>query len=100
MVRRIKASAVGAKSEEPPSEGLTALTRSEAVSWGEKQSVIAADAFFRSGDARARSRRRVGERAEQDGFVEKRNAEQDGLVAKRETLVENMRRSLRTWYVA
>ena len=96
---RIKASAVGAKSEEPPSEGLTALTRSEAVSWGEKQSVIAADAF-RSGDARARSRRRVGERAEQDGFVEKRNAEQDGLVAKRETLVENMRRSLRTWYVA
>jgi hypothetical protein len=96
---RRKASTVGAKSEEPPSEGLTALARSEAVSWGEKQSVIAADAF-RSGDARARSRRRVGERAEQDGFVEKRNAEQDGLVAKRETLVENMRRSLRTWYVA
>ena len=97
MVRggRIKASAVGAKSEEPPSEGLTALTRSEAVSWGEKQSVIATDAF-RSGDARARSRRRVGERAEQDGFVEKRNAEQDGLVEKRETLVENMRRSLWT----
>ena len=38
------------------------MTRSEAVSWGEKQSVIAAEAFFRSGDARARSRRRVGER--------------------------------------
>ena len=85
---------MGAKREEPPSEGLSA------VSWGEKQSVIAADAF-RSGDARAREVSSTrGERAEQDGFVEKRNAEQDGLVAKRETSVENMRRSLRTWYVA
>ena len=50
IYRLVNASAVGAKSEEPPSEGLTALARSEAVSWGEKQSVIAADAF-RSGDA-------------------------------------------------
>ena len=96
---RIKASAVGAKSEEPPSEGLTALTRSEAVSWGEKQSVIATDAF-RSGRRAREKSSTIGERAEQDGFIEKRNAEQDGLVAKRETLVEKMRRSLRTWYVA
>ena len=82
--------------------GQVGAHRSEAVSWGEKQSAIAADAL-RSGDARARAREVVGEigkRAEQDGFVEKRNAEQDDLVEKRETPVENMHRILRTWYVA
>ena len=42
----------------------------------------------------------VGKRAERDGFVDTRNAEQDGLVEKRETTVENMRRILRTWFVA
>ena len=64
MGARIKASAVGAKSEEPPSEGPTALTRSEAVSWGEKQSVIAADAF-RSGRRAREKSSTIGERAEQ-----------------------------------
>ena len=39
--------------------GQVGAHRSEAVSWGEKQSAIAADAL-RSGDARARSRRRWG----------------------------------------
>ena len=42
----------------------------------------------------------MGKSAQRDGFVETRNAEQDGLVEKRETTVENMRRILRTWYVA
>ena len=39
--------------------GQVGAHRSEAVSWGEKQSAIAADPL-RSGDARARSRRRWG----------------------------------------
>ena len=42
----------------------------------------------------------MGKRAERDGFVETRNADQDGLVEKRETTMDNMRRILRTWYVA
>ena len=73
--------------------------RSEAVSWGEKQSAIAA-AALRSGDAARDKSSAMGKSAQRDGFVETRNAEQDGLVEKRETTVENMRRILRTWFVA